>query len=58
MQTDSGDEYLFDISKDPYETNDLKELHPETFKQMKARTLEIAESCRSGSNDLSRETGN
>jgi arylsulfatase A-like enzyme len=58
VQTDSGDEHLFDISKDPYETNDLKTLHPETFKQMKVRTLEIAESCRSGSSDLSRQTWN
>ena len=39
VQTDSSEEFLFDIGKDPYETNDLKDLHPETFKQMKARTL-------------------
>ena len=58
VQTDSSEELLFDISKDPYETNDLKDLHPETFKQMKARTFEIAESCKSGRNDLSRETEN
>lgn len=58
VQTDSSDEHLFDISKDPNETNDLKELHPEVFKQMKARMLEIAESCKSRSNESSRETVN
>ena len=58
VQTDSNEEHLFDISEDPNESNDLKALHPEVFKQMKARTLEIAATCRSGNNDLSRETVN
>jgi arylsulfatase A-like enzyme len=57
VQTDSSEEYLFDISQDPNEKSDLKDLHPETFKQMKARTFEIAESCKNGNNDLGRETG-
>jgi arylsulfatase A-like enzyme len=46
VQTDSREEYLFDISQDPYEQKNIKDLHPEAFKQMKARTFEIAESCK------------
>ena len=46
VQTDSGDEFLFDIDSDPNEKTDIKDQHADVFAMMKARTFELAESFR------------
>lgn len=49
VQTDAGEEFLFDIARDPNEKADMKDQQADVFAMMKARTFELAESIRKAS---------
>ncbi|MCH2206937.1 MAG: sulfatase-like hydrolase/transferase [Lentisphaerales bacterium] len=49
IQNDNQEEFLFNISQDPYEQKNKKDTYPEIFAKMKERTLKLAreyQACR------------